>query len=55
MCLGSLLKKMAVSVKDEALPTHNGEPGSIALASLSTVLVLCDAAIGGQGVFLLHL
>lgn len=36
------------------IPTHNREPGSIALASLSAVLVLCDAAVGGQSVFLLH-
>lgn len=41
--------------KSDLLPTHNRESGSIALASLSTVLVLCDAAIGGQSVFLLHL
>lgn len=34
--------------------THNRESCSIALASLSTVLVLCDAAVGGQSVFLLH-
>lgn len=37
------------------LRTHNREPGSIALASLSAVLVLCDAAVGGQSIFLLHL
>ncbi len=37
------------------LPTHNREPGSIALASLSAVLVLCDAAVGGQSIFFLHL
>lgn len=34
--------------------THNREPCSVALASLSAVLVLCDAAVGGQSVFLLH-
>lgn len=44
------------SLKISHLPrTHNREPGSIALASLSAVLVLCDAAVGGQSVFLLHL
>lgn len=34
--------------------THNRESCSIALASLSAVLVLCDAAVGGQSIFLLH-
>lgn len=35
-------------------PTHDREPGSIALPRLATVLVFCDAAIGGEGVLLLN-
>lgn len=44
----------ALSWSGILLPTHNREPGSVALASLSTVLMLCNAAVGGQGIFLLH-
>ena len=35
--------------------THDREPGSIALACLPAVLVLGDAAVGGEGILLLHL
>lgn len=35
-------------------PTCHGEAGPIALPGLPAVLVLGDAAVGGQGVLLLH-
>lgn len=47
-------KAKSLSWRGILLPTHNREPGSVALASLSTVLVLCNAAVGGQSIFLLH-
>lgn len=35
-------------------PTCHGEPSPVALTSLATVFVLGNAAVGGEGIFLLH-
>lgn len=52
LIFGLILYK--VNLLASLMLTHNRESCSIALASLSAVLVLCDAAVGGQSVFLLH-
>lgn len=49
---GLILHK--VNLLASLMLTHNRESCSIALASLTAVLVLCNAAVGGQSVFLLH-